>query len=461
MPAFVFISAAAVVPVHAEELDRVLSMIDISGFIRIRYWDTVSRTMIPGKLPYKKTGDRRYQNGSYIDLFMRNRINLKIIPEVEVKTVFDISSRFGNDDSALGKGKTDVITRNVCAVFKPFEGSEITAGLQPFSTANGFVLAKDGAGLQFLQSLFKKKLTLNVSYIKAYNNAADSYGDGSEQAHYIWDDIVILGMKASPDTAYSMELYYLFEDDRYTDSNGLLGDRKKGPLHWVGMHHKIMAGNWLLRFGGIYNAGYMLIRDTNNNFRTINVRAGLLDFETGYSTKNIQVSIIAEGATGDPNNRYAGISFQDIKSSHGYSFIAVNNNGGIALRDSSGGSCWYGLYGCGLSLQYTILDSLIMKMKLLHFETTKVLYWRGHKSSWLGDEIDLGMDYDFKGVVSLFFMAGGFLPQRAYSAMDSMKKKWHGFGIPAEYDPLIKDWDHDGSRSMIFEFMAGIQASWD
>lgn len=463
-------------------LDTFMERIDLSGFFRIQMWDIAGRTYVPEKLPQR----HGYKNINYLDLFFRNRVNLAVIPEIQIRTVFDVSAVFGKGISSIDSGKGDFIPRDVYAVFAPDKNSEFSIGLMPFSFPGGYILARDATGLQYSHHIPRIKTNIYAGYIRAFDDADDSFGHETDMPEYVMDNILFLGSRFAIGSIISGEAYYIWEDDRFTTNRLTLaslnfkydrtagtyvidafdpgaagaGDGRKGSLHWLGLHLKIISGRWFLRCGGIFNAGHIYVRNQLYRFRRYNIRAGLFEFETGFDNRDLQCSLIAEGATGDPDRPSAGISFQQIKGSHDFSLIAVDSSGGLSLR-GSGESQWYGLYGCGLKVRYTVLDSLIMQLKLLHFGTTKVLYWRGRGTTWFGDEVDIGAEYRFRNILSVFLTAGGFLPQRAYNAQKSMSNSYRGFFSSVETDMILRDLDNHSSRSMIFEFMLGMKITYD
>jgi hypothetical protein len=451
---------------YAETLESLMERIDISGYLRLRSWSVISRTYVPDEFDTRDT----YKHVNYIDLFLRTRINLAIVPEIEIRTVFDFSGDFGKASLSMGDAAANLIARDVYAVLRPVKEAELSVGLMPFSLPGGYILARDATGIQYTHNFSAKKVALYFAYIKAFDDADDSFGQGSDVPDFVWDDIILAGTRFSIGSIIKGECYYVYEDDRYTTNRltfkttdftaGLEGDGRKGSLHWVGLHGRVATGNWFLRFGGIFNGGVLYWRNQLYAFRKTNILAGLFEFATGFSVNDLKLSAVAEGATGDPNNPSAGRSFQDIKGSHDFSYIVVDSNGGIALR-GSGESCWYGLYGCGLNLTYTLFDSFIMDLKLLHFGSMKVLYWRGKKTTWYGDEADLGLEYRFRNILSVFLNAGGFLPQRAYNAQDNMSRSYYGNLNEVYYNDLLHDIENHASRSMIFEVMLGMKISYD
>ncbi len=406
----------------ANEIDETLKNLDLSGFLRFRAWHTGSETKMPEKFP----GNGTYNSVNYQDLLLRARLYLKVTPDIEIRTVFDISSYFGNAGFQMGDGTTNLVTRDVYAVFHVSKNDEVSIGMQPFSLPGGYILARDATGAQYSHYLFNRKLKAYASFINAFDNAKDNYGADSNRPKYANDTICILGLTASVAGNFSVDMYYTYENDHYTTDDGTENeDPRMAKLHWAGIHGKLIAGNMLFKAGGIYNGGSIRIRDDAGEFNRTSINAALFEIETGCRINSFQGSIIAEGATGDPNDPNAGSSFQDIKSSHEFSYIVVDNYGGIALR-ASGESCWYGMYGGGLKLQYTLESPFIIQLRLLHFQTAKPLERDGSSSTWLGDECDIKIEYARHETVSAFFMGGIFFPQAAYSALGAVQQDSYG-----------------------------------
>ncbi len=122
-----------------------------------------------------------------------------------------------------------------------------------------------------------------------------------------------------------------------------------------------------------------------------------------------------------------------------------------------------------------MFDSLKLEMGLYHFETTKVLDWRGKGVTWFGDEADLGLEYRLGDFLSLFLNTGFFLPRRAYNARKAMKYYYEDQLALMEHLGLIpgdnnlwclrylnlRGYDHHSSKSVIFEIMAGATVTYD
>lgn len=406
----------------SSEIDQTIQNLDISGFLRVRQWYAGSKSKMPDKFP----PDSGYNDVHYQDLFFRGRLYLKALPNVEIRTVFDISSSFGKNGFAIGNGGTNIITRDVYAVFTLSADSELSIGLQPFSLPGGYILARDATGAHFSHYFFHRKLKLYGAYINAFDDAEDSFGEGSDSPEQRNDNIFFTGMNFNITSYLSGETYYTFEHDDYTTEGTANDDTRKSSLHWGGLHLKLTVGDWFISAGGIYNGGHINLRDDVEGYQRTDISAWLGEFEAGRRFDSTQVSIVAEGATGDPNSADAKHSFQDIKASHEFSNIIVDNYGGLALR-GSGESSWYGLYGTGIRLQSTFFSSVTMNLRILHFRTTQTLEWNGSSSSWLGDEADIRLEYLYQETVSVFMTAGAFLPGDAYMALDAVQ---HGSDDP-------------------------------
>lgn len=402
------------------EIDPTLKNLDLSGFLRIRHWHIGSKTRVGSKFDFTE----KYQTAYYQDMFFRNRIYLRVLPDLHVRTVFDVSANPGKGNFAMGSGSTNLITRDVYAVFRPSATSEISAGLRPFSLPGGYILARDASGVQYKQSIFKRRLNFYSAFINAFDDSDDSFGQNSDPADYSDDNIFFGGFIFKFTPNISTEIYYVFENDQYvTESTD--DDVRKSKLHWVGMHNKIVAGNFILRLGGIYNRGFINLRDAAGNYTKTMIKAGQFEFEAGYRFGNLHLGLIAEGATGDVNDPHAETSFQDIKACHSFSNIVVNNSGGIAVR-GCGESSWYGLYGGGLLAKYVILESINVEIKFLQFRTTKKLDWNGKSTNWLGDEVDFRAEYVYREALSVFLEAGIFKPRDGYNALDSVNFETKG-----------------------------------
>lgn len=408
----ILLSSVFVTDLIPAEIDPTLENLDISGFLRIRHWHLASKTRVGSNFDYSE----KYRNTYYEDLFFRNRFYFKALPNIEVRTVFDVSAKLGKGDFALGSGSTNLITRDVYMVIRPTENGELSLGLRPFSLPGGYILARDASGAQYNQSLMKNTLNLYAAIVKAYDDADDSFGNNSDPPKYADDNVYFAGMKMKFVPIMTNELYYVYERDSYEDVAGE-GDERKSRLHWIGLHNKFLSGGFHLKLGAIYNWGSIFLWDEEiSEFEKTGINAGLMEIDAGYRVGSFQVSIVAEGATGDASDPAHEHSFQDIKASHGFSFIVVDDQGGLAYR-GSGESSWYGLYGYGMRIRYALFDSVTMILSGMDFRTTKKFEINEKSSKWLGSEVDFRAEYIYREALSLFLTSGVFLPRKAYDAL--------------------------------------------
>lgn len=410
----IFIIPCLSLPVWAGEIDLTLESLDLSGFLRMRAFYTASKSKVPGKF----SGSDEYQSVDYQDLFMRNRLSLKVIPELEVTGVFDIYSAFGSEGGgfALGSGSTNLITRNLYAVFSPNDRIQCSIGLKPFSLPGGYILARDATGLQYDHDVFSSKVKLYAAVINAFDDAQDSYGEDSDPAEYRDDNIYFGGLRWQINPATASELYYAYENDRFVSES----DDKKLSLNWIGWHNNYVAGRWQFTLGGIYNWGSLWFRNEELTFDKTTIDAYLYEASAALKLDAVSFTLVLEGASGDPDNVYAEDSFQDIKASHGFTYFVVDNSGGIAFR-GSGESSWYGLYGVALKIQFGLFNTLSVETILAHFETNEKICWDGCGSTYLGDEWDVKLEMPYRDVVSLFFNNALFQPGDAYNGLESVQ----------------------------------------
>ena len=84
----------------------------------------------------------------------------------------------------------------------------------PFSLPEGYVLAKDGAGIKYEQRIHKEYVNLYAFWIKAVENSlTDSKSDGLGDDSKRDDDIYVFGNKVFLQKAIGLETYYIFRDD--------------------------------------------------------------------------------------------------------------------------------------------------------------------------------------------------------------------------------------------------------
>ena len=102
--------------ISADEIDITIKNLDLSGFLRMRSWYTASKIKVPDKF----AATDNYKRVFYQDIFLRNRLTLKVLPTLELRTTFDVFAALGNkeDGFAMGSGSTNLITRDIYGVFR-------------------------------------------------------------------------------------------------------------------------------------------------------------------------------------------------------------------------------------------------------------------------------------------------------------------------------------------------------
>lgn len=405
----VFILAGAL---SAGTIDPLLERLDISGFLRMRAWYFGSSTFMDGNFP-----GGTYEQANYEDVFFRNRFHLKVLPNLEVRTVFDISAKFGAEDFAIGNGGTNIITRNVYALFCPMKEAELALGLMPFSLPGGYILARDATGIRYSHNLLRKRLKLSASFVRAFDDADTILSSDTDNPDYADDNIWIAEGKIAFLEGLTTDAYYVGQYDNFTsddDDPDTDDDGRHVNLHWIGLSNSYTSGPFTFKLGGILNFGEVKTRSINSDpFVKTDIIAGLWEVSLEYTWRSLKVALVHEGATGDPASADDEHSFQDIKASHGFSFIVADNTGGLAVR-GSGESTWYGLCGQGLKLYYILFDAVTTRFGYYHFRTLEKVSTGSGSSSWYGDEVNLSGECRYREALSIFLTAGIFIPQGAY-----------------------------------------------
>jgi hypothetical protein len=383
-------------------LEKKDEKLDISGLFRTRGWYTASEIYVPGRFPASDS----YRSVDYIDLFFRSRINFAADESITVKSVFDVASSFGMKQFSMGNMGTNLVTRNLYAEFRFSDESQFSAGLMPFSLTGGHILARDATGFTYRKKMMSGRLDIYASWIRAYDAADSAYGKDMEKAEYASDNIYYAGAKFNPTAEISSEIYCVFEYDKYTEINK---DDRETTLFWAGTHNRYESGRMMLSAGVIYNQGkiyYPGVPETT-------IRALLAELGGGYRFEAAEVTAAVEGATGSPVDSNASNSFQAIKASRGFSMIAVDNDGGVAVR-GSGISPWHGLMGYSLKAKRTLLEIMILEIRIAQFMTTGKPADNSARFSRFGEELNIKADFPIRETGSFFICSAAFLPGDAY-----------------------------------------------
>ena len=411
---------------NSRPIDKNIRNLKWSGFLRTRAWhlDSGSATS-NGQTGSFNDGNVR-ELRTFQDLFFRNRFALTISPNISINTLFDVGTlELGNDDgnretgSELGNPQVKIRVKNVYFRFRPAKNSEIQAGLMPLSFPGGYILAKDGAAVKYQHRLLRGRVLPYALFIKAFENSSEDLNGNTVRNNNFNDfDIYAVGSKLAFGSSIKGETYYIHSED-FNRFDSTINKTSPFILNWVGLHSQFLVGKFTIKVASILNWGFIQTNEaTGVEPSKVNLTAGLWQGQVGYSFGNLVVSLLTEGATGDPANDRDRHSFQGISPSHGLTNILIANDGGLQIR--AGGNL-YGLHGYGLKLEYVFLGELSLNGSFVHFRGTRSVAGRG---SLVGNELNMGAKYLGFEQISFFFTGATFLPGGAYTNLvDNYRKR--------------------------------------
>ncbi|MDH5717615.1 MAG: hypothetical protein OEZ22_08240 [Spirochaetia bacterium] len=422
---FLFIAIIFSPNLYAEEenveLDKNIKNLSFSGFFRTRLWHFQSKNVFPGSFE----DDITEKYVTYQDLFLRNRFLLKVSSNIEIKTVFDIFTVFGesvinNIDTkggALGSAGINLKTRNLYLTYALLsQKMQFALGLQPFSLPGGYILASDGTGIKMSYDIFKGFWNSYIYYIKAYDNSKENFGEGFGNYNFNDNDIYVWGSKTSFNENYSLEFYYVYQKD--LDLNY---DADWAKLNWVGCHNKFFINKYFIELALIYNSGKIREKtDDSANNETTNVKAGLFDLWLGFRYEALEFALKVKGATGNITHRIHSNSFQDIRASNSFTSLIIDNTGGLSYRGSL-----YGILGQGIEIKYAFSNFELLT-RYVHFRTAnKINIQENKKSNYFGDEYEIQGKYNIEEYFSIFINGAVFNPNEAYTSIMQTDNKNH------------------------------------
>ena len=422
----------------AVDIDKNISALRLSGFLRTRMIHTSSR----GKFPDRFPGSDTYNHVNFQDFFLRNRLSLVPNNILGIHTVFDIASVFGEDKFSLGGEDISLITRDAYFSLNLQNRIKFTGGLQPFLLPGGYILARDGAGFKVEQQLQGIALKWYAAWVRAFDGSRRTFGDAIPAKPNIWnqDNIVYAGFAYNPVYEYLLETYMVYENDTFTNgsvTDNFAADSRRAELFWLGIHNQWVSNLMVFKIAGIWNTGKTEFWNSQTvAFDTRSVNAFLLSSAAGYQYEGYLISFLFEGASGSAGNRNHGGSFQAIQNSVGFSMILVDNFGGISYTGFST-TAWQGLYGTGFEIEKQFLQDLNLSAKLLHFRTTSQLGVQNQKSSFLGHEMNFTAKYNLYEFARLQLNSAILLPGGAWQSVIQ-----------------------DHRKSAIWEFMLGLTVSY-
>ena len=298
----------------------------------------------------------------------------------------------------------------------------------PFSLPLGFILAKDGAGVKYEHKVHEEYLNLYGYWIKAVENSlTDSNKDGFGDVNKKDDDILALGNQFTFEKKYNFEIYYVL---RYNDNQQEESNQTPEVLHWIGLQNKNTLSSFKTDISFITNFGKIKGKEVSKD-----ILAFLWSTQLSYQFNDFEVGIHHEGATGFlPRTPNRSNSFQTIASSHGSSFIFIDDSGGLSINSSSNLS---GLYASSLYFILLFFEPVIFELKYSHFRSFEKISYLNNSSNYLGDECDLSFRYEFLEKLNLDIELGLFFPNTGYENWVKLSSKIPvietKFSVRAEY----------------------------
>jgi len=370
--------------------------VSLKGELRFREIHYQSESVVPFYL--EGNGKKEV---TYSDFFFRNRLNVQILPYLNIGSVFDIYSVFGENKGKFASSDLGIQARNVFAELKLFKTGKLTAGYTTFLLPQGFVLATNGAGLKYEQSFIDDLLTPYVSWVKAYDNSRNPLNNGIGLNNYKDNDIFIGGSKFNPagNTA-NFNLFYVYDHDQEA-----LQDPIK-HLHWAGLASKFIFNNTNLDATIIYNYGELLLNDSLKPVSSFLFHLAI-NYEKIFGQNKVKFSGIVQGASGKPDKTYRRDQFMSINPSYGINNISVDNSAGVGIF-KSGDFGGINIFTLIAGYNFKNLEVKLIYSHLRLFNST--LFF----NSQFGNETDLNFLYDINNYISVNLQTGVFLPEVAY-----------------------------------------------
>ena len=395
---------------HAENLGSIqlTKRLNFTGYLRNRYWNFYS------SIPFVDSSlSRNYI--SYLDLFLRNRFKYSISKKIAIQVVFDIYTIYGQTSGgsietrggSLGKPGFNLTTRNLFLSVQPFEALRFQLGLLPFSLPGGYVLAKDGAGIQIEYTPDISILNPYLFWIKAIENSITSSQENGLEPHDIRDDdILVFGNRSDISNWLRGNIYYIFRNDLNQD------DSVSGRLHWLGLNTNSIWRNFQVELSCIYNFGELKVR---SNAKDVSISSFLWGIYLGYEIGNLTLGTRGEGATGaNAGYPYTKDAFQTIGVSRGLSKILIDDSGGLAVR---GGGSLYGINSSSLELLWRHSTDLEVGFKVFYFLLLNRISGSSRSSSAsrdLGIEMNFSLDYRIYANLEIGHTFAAFYPLKGY-----------------------------------------------
>jgi len=338
---------------------------------------------------------------NYSDMFFRNRLNVRVSPNILVGSVLDVYSVFGEGKAKISSPDLGLQARNVFAEIKLFDRGKLTAGYTTFSLPDGLILATNGAGIKYEHSLFNDLWIPRFDWLKAYDNSRNNANGGIGLSNYKDNDIFILGGKLNPPgNLVKLDMFYVYDRDRETAVDPLQ------DLHWAGIASKFFFNHTSLDVSAIYNNGLTWINGAPEAISSMLFRLSL-HYEKPLERGKLKFSWVMEGASGQPGAGYRRDQFMSINPSYGLNNISIDNTAGVSLFR---GGDFAGIANLTLIAEYSV-DEWGVKFIYSHLRLfNQVLA----PENGFGNEGDVNLQYDFNKNIVTTIQTGMFFPDAAY-----------------------------------------------
>ncbi len=376
--------------------------LDYTGFLRARFWHIYSQI---SALYHEPLTNDSYQT-IYQDLLSKNRLTLSIIPQVKITFILDIFTIFGARSEgdinllggSLGSPGINFVTRDLFAKIKPTNNINITLGLQPFSLPEGYILARDGAGVLYEHTVQPQYLNYYVFWIKALaNSQTDVNEDGFGDVNITEEDVLGIGNTFLLNSNIRYNLYYAYQFNKKIDLTLLNSG-------WLGMRLVWFYKNLYFNLHAIFNHNY-------NHSSKLHGIAGLGVFSIMYTIFDYDLSLGYYSASGNLNKKNSQGWFHTIGHSSGQSYIFVDDTGGISLRQRG---LFSGMYVFFFKFDGTAWNNLFYKVTYTHYQSFVETQYLSHRSHVLGDELNLRLEYILWNSLKIYTKIGVLFAGQGY-----------------------------------------------
>lgn len=335
-------------------------------------------------------------------------------------------------------------------------------GVFPFSTPNGIVLARTGAGARFAYDPRRFDSTFELAYFRAIDNSQiDGDSNGFSDENFGDIHLAAARWKWSGLRSVRPELYgvYRADEDPSAVDDSQTGLRETSRLYWAGLYLQLKYEALELTLHGIGNWGRFnrpladdpntaailaatpeslnaIVREAyqpplNEEYR---VNAGAWNSELAYAVfDSLKVSLVFAGASGLPERArepdgsspaYRPDQFRQPEGSFQFSELVLDDSGGYSVFP---GGRLTGVQAAGLRLRWQALEKLETRFDYYRYDSFRPISVRYNSrytalknqapATFLGEEYNLRLKYAFFSDLKLSANLGCFNAATAYKAL--------------------------------------------